>query len=416
MIHGFRRKLIGAVLLAVVLSVVTARAQNYTRPKVRAITGFVRLDRENYPPQIAAALAVLRAAKGEFEQQGYEVETLRIVTQPLGELVSGLSDAQALAFLQAFDDLSAKENFLPSVGPAMLRDSDDPRIMHLLARVLSSLPNIEGNAILAGEDGIHWKVIRASAALVRYVTDNSPRSQGNFNFTGTAMLKPYGPFYPGAYHSGSGRQFSIGLEGANVVQEVFAHTHGDFDASVAELTRQLTVHAKVAESVGLRVAASKGWAFRGVDPTPAPLGDVSIGAAIETYTGARFGSSGTMTAALIITTAVKAVPVTQVGYSGLMVPVMEDKLLARRWAEGAVNTDSLLAYSAVCGTGLDTIPFPGDISVDQLARIFGDVASLAWKWNKPLSARLQPIKGKKAGDQTDFVDQYLFNTTLHAVP
>ena len=123
-----------------------------------------------------------------------------------------------------------------------------------------------------------------------------------------------------------------------------------------------------------------------------------------------------MTAALVITTAVKAVPVTQVGYSGLMVPVMEDKLLARRWAQGAFNTDSVLAYSAVCGTGLDTIPFPGDISVDQLARIFGDVASLAWKWNKPLSARLQPIKGKKAGDQTDFVDQYLFNTTLHAVP
>src|SRR5256885_13005408 len=109
MIHGFRRKLSGAVLLAVVLSVVTAHAQNYTRPKVRAITGFVRLDRENYAPQIAAALAVLHAAKGEFEQQGYEVETLRIVTQPLGELVSGLSDAQALAFLRAFDDLSAKE-------------------------------------------------------------------------------------------------------------------------------------------------------------------------------------------------------------------------------------------------------------------------------------------------------------------
>src|SRR5947207_7285437 len=33
---------------------------------------------------------------GEFAKQGYEVETLRIVTQPLGELVSGLSDAQAL--------------------------------------------------------------------------------------------------------------------------------------------------------------------------------------------------------------------------------------------------------------------------------------------------------------------------------
>src|SRR6202007_1751875 len=160
----------------------------------------------------------------------------------------------------------------------------------------------------------------------------------------------------------------------------------------------------------------KGWTFMGVDPTPAPLGDVSIGAAIETYTGAKFGSSGTMTAALIITTAVKAVPQKQIGYSGLMVPVMEDKLLAQRWAEGTYNVDSLLAYSSVCGTGLDTIPLPGDITIDQMERIFSDVASLATKWNKPLSARLQPVPGAKPGDRTEFQDPYLFNTIVHPVP
>lgn len=251
---------------------------------------------------------------------------------------------------------------------------------------------------------------------MRYLADHGPPSHGNFNFTATAMVKPYGPFYPGTYHTGAGRQFSIGFEGANVVQEVFARTHGDFNRSVAELTQQLTVHARVAEAVGNQVAASSGWTFMGVDPTPAPLGNVSIGGAIETYTGAKFGSSGTMTAALIITTAVKAVPVKQIGYSGLMVPVLEDNVLARRWAEGTITTDSLLAYSAVCGTGLDTIPYPGDISVDQLARIFGDVASLAWKWNKPLSARLQPLAGKKAGDVTEFSGPFLFNTTLHQLP
>jgi uncharacterized protein (UPF0210 family) len=338
------------------------------------------------------------------------------VTQPLPELLAGQSDAEALAFLKALDDLSVKETFIPNVGPAMLRDADDPHAMRLLEQALSTLPNIEGNAILADGDGIHWKVIHESAVLVRYVTDHSPRSQGNFNFTATAMLGPYGPFYPGAYHTGAGKQFSIGLEGANVVQEVFARTHGDFTAVVAELTTQLTVHAKIAESVGDKIAAGSGWSFMGVDPTPAPLADVSIGAAIESYTGARFGSSGTMTAALIITSAVKAVPVRQIGYSGLMVPVMEDKLLARRWAEGSYNTDSLLAYSAVCGTGLDTIPLPGDVSEEQLARLFGDVASLAWKWHKPLSARLQPVKGKRPGDRTEFTDPYLFNTTLHELP
>jgi uncharacterized protein len=190
----------------------------------------------------------------------------------------------------------------------MLRDADDPCGMHLLAQALASPPNIQANAIIAGEDGIHWQVIHESAALVHYVTEHSPHSQGNFNFTATAMLKPYAPFYPGAYHTGPGKQLSIGFQGGNVVQEVFARTHGNFDASVTELTKQLTIHAKVAETIGQTIAASTGWTFMGVDPTPAPLADVSIGAAIETYTVARFGSSGTMTAALIITTAVKAVP------------------------------------------------------------------------------------------------------------
>jgi uncharacterized protein (UPF0210 family) len=415
MVPHLREALWCALLLAAA-SAVGAQTPNYTKPKVRAITAFVRLERASYAPQIAEALQVLRAAKQEFQRQGYEVETLRIVTEPLGELVAGLSDAEALAFLKSLDDLSVREGFIPNVGPAMLRDADDPHAMRLLERVLSTLPNIEGNAILADEEGIHWKVIHESAALVRYVTDHSPHSQGNFNFTGTAMLRPYGPFYPGAYHTGAGRQLSIGLEGANVVREVFARTHGEFAAAVDELTRQLTLHAKIAESVGDKIATGSGWTFMGVDPTPAPLADISIGAAIESYTGAKFGSSGTMTAALIITSAVKAVPVKQIGYSGLMVPVMEDKLLARRWAESSYNIDSLLAYSAVCGTGLDTVPLPGDITEEQLARVFGDVASLAWKWHKPLSARLQPVKGKKAGDRTEFADPYLFNTTLHELP
>ncbi len=391
----------------------TAQAQDYTRPKVRAITAFVSLERASYARQIARTLVVLREAQHDFEQRGYAVESVRITTQPLAELVRGQSESQALDFLKQLDELAAKENFLPNIGPAMLRDGDDPHVMQLLGKALSSLSQLNASAIIAGDDGIHWKVIREAAHLVRYVADHSPHSQGTFNFAATAMLGPYGPFYPGAYHLGSGERLSIGFEGANVVQEVFARTRGDFDAAVAELTRQLTIHARVAEGVGTQVAARHGWTFMGVDPTPAPLADISIGAAIEAFTGTRFGSSGTMTAALVITTAVKAVPVRQIGYAGLMVPVMEDRLLARRWAEGTYDTDALLAYSAVCATGVDTVPLPGDVSEAQLMHIYSDVAALAWKWHKPLAARLQPVVGRKAGEKTDFRDPYLFNTTIH---
>ena len=310
--------------------------------------------------------------------------------------MKGLSDEQALAFLKALDDLSQKDGFTANVGPAMLHDADDPAAMRLLAKVLSTLPNLNASAIIADDDGIHWKTIRETAKLVRYVTDHSAHSQGNFQFTATAMVKPLGPFYPGAYHIGAGKAFSLGFEGANIVQSVFAKTHGDFDCV------RRRAHAPVddpcarsARRWATRWRHPADWTFAGVDPTPAPLGDVSIGDAIERYTGAKFGTNGTMTAALAITTAVKAVQVKQIGYSGLMLPVMEDKRLAQRWAENSYDIDSLLAYSAVCGTGLDTVPLPGDVSEDRLVKIYGDVAALAWKWHKPLSARLQPVKGKK---------------------
>ncbi|MBS0393564.1 MAG: DUF711 family protein [Proteobacteria bacterium] len=384
-------------------------------PRVRAITAFVRLDRDHYVQQIGEAMSVLNAAKDGFAKRGYQTETVRIVTQPLADLVRGLTDQEALAFLRAIDELSVKLDFVPNVGPAMLHDGDDPHVMRLLAQVLSTLPHLNASTIIADDDGIHWRTIRETAKLVRYVADHSAHSQGSFQFAATAMLGPLGPFYPSAYHLGKGHQFSLGFESAGVVQEVFGATRGDFAAAVAELTRQLTLHARVGEEVGLQVAASTGWIFAGVDPTPAPLGDASIGDAIERYTAAKFGTSGTMTAALAITTAVKAVKVKQVGYSGLMLPVMEDKRLAQRWAEGTYEPSALLAFSAVCATGLDTVPLPGDVSEAQLARIYGDVASLAWKWHKPLSARLLPVTGKSAGDTTDFDSQYLFNTTLHRV-
>ncbi len=387
-----------------------------TNPKVRAITAFVRLDHENYQKQIQDTLTVLEKAKAAFTSSGYEVETVRITTQPLAELVAGMPEDKALEFLREINDLSVKENFLPNVGPGMMHDTDDPATMHLLEQALSTLSNIEGSAVIADEEGIHWKTIHRTAELVKYVSEHSPRSERTSNFTATAMLKPLSPFFPGSYHTGAGKQFAIGFEGANVVSEVFAKDKGNANAATADLTAALTKHMAVADAVGRKVAAETGWIYVGVDPTPAPLGDVSIAVAIEAFTGAKFGSSGTLTAARIITAAVKAVPQKQTGYSGLMVPVMEDKLLSQRWAEGTYDIDSLLAYSAVCGTGLDTIPLPGNISLEQMDRMFSDVATLAVKWNKPLSARLQPIFGKKAGDRTEFQDPYFFNTILRAVP
>ena len=408
------------MVLCAAAATVTSGAPLYAseaqKPKVRAVTAFVRIDRASYPAHFADALQAIRAVKTSLERAGYDVQSIRIVTQPFPEYTRGLARPQALAFLKQLDQLAARESFALNIGPAMLHDTDDPAAMDLLAEALSVTREINASATVAGDDGVHWNAIRAAARLIKYVSEHSPNALGTFNFATTAMLGPYAPFYPGAYHTGHGRQFTIGLQSANIVDEIFAANPNNPSAAAAQLTTALARHAQAIERIALDVSKQTGWAYLGLDPTPAPLKDVSIGAAIEKFTSTRFGGSGTLTAASIITAAVKAVPVKQIGYSGLMLPVMEDARLAQRWGEGSVTLDALLAYSAVCATGLDTVPLPGDVTEAQLARILGDVASLAVKWRKPLAARLQPVPGKRPGDLTQFNDPFLVNTTLQPLP
>ncbi len=77
-------------------------------------------------------------------------------------------------------------------------------------------------------------------------------------------------------------------------------------------------------------------------------------------------------------------------------------MLAERAAEGRLTVKDLLLYSAVCGTGLDTVPLPGDVTSGQIAALLLDISALALRLDKPLTARLMPVPGKQAGDMTSF--------------
>jgi len=385
------------------------------KPRVRAITAFVRIDRGHYEAQVKEAVSVLRRARSAYQGAGYEVQTLRITTQPFPEYTRGLSHAQALAFLRGLDELAQKQGFIASIGPALLSDSDDPAHADLLSEVLGSSKNLSGSIIIAGQDGLHWKSIAAAARTIQYLAAHSPGGQANFNFAATALLPAYGPFFPGAYFTGDGHQFAIGLESANVVQAAFFPGQ-DFASARASLKQKMTDAVNPVEKIAATLATEAGWKYGGIDVSPAPLGKASIGAAVEMLTGAPFGSSGTLTAAALITSVLRELPVKRAGYSGLMMPILEDATLAQRWGEGHITVDGLLAYSSVCGTGLDTIPLPGDVSRRQLERMLSDTASLAFKWNKPLSVRLLPVPGKRAGERTTFNGPYLANTVLQPLP
>ncbi len=184
------------------------------------------------------------------------------------------------------------------------------------------------------------------------------------------------------------------------------------------MRRALAGHARPVTRLVRALAEEASFTYGGIDLSPAPMGAESIAAAMERSGLGAFGSSGTLALAATITAAIKAAASDvgpACGYNGLMLPVLEDETLGRRVAEQGISVTTLLTYSAVCGTGLDTIPLPGDTPPETIARLLGDVATLAWRLRKPLSARLFLTPGGAAGEMTRFTSPYLTNTRILAL-
>jgi uncharacterized protein (UPF0210 family) len=411
-----RIRIVFQFLLALVLAAAANAQQRAAtppdpaKPKIRAITAFVNLDRNKYQQQIADAMKTLKYARTLLESRGYIVQGVRIATQPFSEYTKGLTTEQAVEFFRNYENLAAQQQFIPDIGPAMLNANDPESQADTLAEILAGTKAINASLVVAADDGIRWRSVGAAARVIKRLEDTE-HSQANFRFAAIAMVAPLTPFYPAAYVSGFGHQFAIALESANTVAAVFKDSQ-DLNAARQKLTDTLGKTAFDIESLAQRIDRDTGWAYVGIDLSPAPAKDVSIGAALEDLTQQPFGSSGTLTAAATVTAAIRDIHVKRTGYNGLMVPILEDERLAQRWSEGNISIDGLLSYSAVCGTGLDTIPLPGDTTEQQLDLIIGDMASLAFKWKKPLSARLLPVANKAAGDTTDFDDPALTNATI----
>jgi uncharacterized protein (UPF0210 family) len=237
---------------------------------------------------------------------------------------------------------------------------------------------------------------------------------GTLRFAATAHCPPNIPFVPAAYHMGGVPRFSIAVEAADVVVSAF-EGDGGMSAIEGRLVGALEAACAPVERVAERLAAKSGYGFVGIDlsPAPYPSDDRSIGAAIERAGVDRFGAPGTLYVSAMITRAIRRTRVRRCGFSGLMLPVLEDSTLARRAAEQAPSVHELLLYSAVCGTGLDTIPLPGDISQSELAGIYLDVAALSVALDaKPLTARLMPVPGAAAHDVTAYEFDYFANSRV----
>jgi len=379
--------------------------------KVRTITAGVNLKSTHDLATIEAAMAFLARARKRFEQAGYEVQTVRITTQPLGEYLGARSRDDAIADLTALDRAVKARNVLLNIGPVIVDDVYDSGFPQWAVRLIAATSNIQFSVTVTSPlRGAHSKAAQTAAEAIAAISKAGADGRGNFRFTASANIPPGTPFFPAGYHRGM-PAFSIGLETPSLLKSVFESSE-DAAGAKAKLKAAMEANLRPIEKLAFGIATREGRRYLGIDLSPAPSRDASIGEAIESLTHKPFGSASTLAACAAITEVLHGLAIKKCGYSGLMLPVLEDPVLAQRAAEGRYGLRELLLYSSVCGTGLDMVPLPGDTPPQELAALIGDVAALSVKWQKPLSARLFLIPGKKAGERIEFHDPFLVDSIV----
>ena len=370
------------------------------------------------PEAIQQAATILQRASARYAEAGYEVQTVRLSTRPIFDDLADRSPAALVDYTQGLQRVldDAGMGFC-SLGTAQAARPDFPlERIELIADLLGPTGALNATVQLAtAEDGVRAEAALPAARVMRRLAYETAEGFGNFRFAVLACVGPGSPFFPSAYHAGPA-SLSLGLQGAGVVAGALRayKNSAPIDLNrIAELVRAALIEqASPVVTLGQALAREYGLAFGGIDLSPAPMGDDSIVTALELCGYGPIGSPGTVAVAAALTSALKNTGLPTCGYCGLMLPVLEDAVLGRRWEEGLVNTYQLLLYSAVCGTGLDTVPLPGDMEAEVIAYLLLDVASLALRLHKPLSARLFPVPGKQAGERTEFSSPYLTNTLV----
>ena len=390
--------------------------------RIRTITSFVNIDPSDFDnnssslrEKINACSRLLRDGEAQMISVGFEVQTIRIATNPFGEwLVTADGQEGVIKRLNELNSLLSEcdINFC-SLGPSfdpVHTTTICPEIVSIAPGRFSCSANIHAGDITAA---------LAAAKCIQTISlkddgDHLKGGLGNFRFAAASCIDTV-PFFPGARAPQEmGKNiiaFAVGLENGGFAKDLLQEAGSIENVQTVfydKMRKELLPIQQICEGL-----ESDGIEYLGIDTSLNPSLDDggSVAEAIETLDEVGvFGSAGTMAAAAAITTSLQSIPdVKTTGYSGLMLPVLEDRRLAEL---DTLTIQKLFCISSVCGVGIDTVPIPGDVSEKGLASLILDVAALACRWNKPLSCRVFPVPGRQAGVATSFDSPYMCNSSI----
>jgi uncharacterized protein len=380
--------------------------------KIRSITYFCNPKSPPDEAVVTKAGMFLSSAKAAYEAAGYEVQTVRLATIPFPKLLGG----RGIPNLPEYANRLAKSVkqagiSYASLGPAL---PDSPDSYRVIPEAIAASEDIFFSGAMTDGGNIHMSAVKACTEVIVQCAPLDPNGFANLRFAALANVPAGAPFFPAAYHDSEEPAFAVAVESADLAVKAFAGQTGVEEGRGA-LISEITRHGQAITKIAQEFANHKSRiTFNGIDFSLAPFPDDahSLGHAVERMGVPRIGLHGSLAAAAILTDAIERADFPHIGFNGFMQPVLEDSVLAKRAAEGTLTVKDALLYSAVCGTGLDTVPLPGDTTADQLAPLLLDLCALALRLDKPLTARLMPVPDKRAGDATGFDFAFFANSRV----
>jgi len=414
--------------------------------KIRALTLFLTItssiidDEKSTIKIIEEGKKVLNQLKKDYEAVGYEVQTIRITLNSFEEyllLPEGGIDMKRLERLVnalihneidfcSIGDVVSEENILliPTVLSYSTRLYCNVNIQRDQVDNIYSIPNCYSRCYKAAK--VVFDILQCNGEL------------GNFNYCIGFNCQPCTPFYPVSYNhrsssGNSGSSISIALESGDLLFLAF-HGAESIDEGSNNLENTLHQVLQPIETIAADYCQRNQVIYNGIDASINPgitLPD-SVGFGLENIlslfpvapddsnvpqkTLREFGQYGTTAAVAAVTAGIKLLQaknaIKLVGYNGLMLPIMEDVVLAERTN---FTIRDILLFSTICGVGIDTVPIPGNTKIEELACLYMEIVTLAFRLNKPLSCRVLPMLNKEAGDMTNVNSNYLKNTKVVAV-
>jgi uncharacterized protein (UPF0210 family) len=374
--------------------------------KIRSITYFCNPQYPLHEKVRQSAGQFLSKAKSAYEAAGYEVQTVRLATVPFPQLLGEENIGRLPELTSQMDEIAQglKIGYI-SLGPAL---PEMPRSYEVIPEAIFVSKNVFFGGVMTdkvdsklSDSKVYLSAVSACADVIVKCAFIEPNGFANLQFAALANVKAGAPFFPASYHDSDIPAFAIATEAADLAVNAFSNAK-TIDEGREALITEIEKHGKrITQVVKTELSNIK---FGGIDFSLAPFPEdgISLGNAVEQMGVPKVGLHGSLAAAAILTEAIDRANFLHTGFSGFMQPALEDSVLAKRAAEGTLTIKDALLYSAVCGTGLDTVPLPGDTTAEQITPLLLDLCALALRLDKPLTARLMPIPGKKAGQETNF--------------